>query len=213
MEEAPEQEKPKKPEPSNLHPLGKRIKLKEPPVYEGEQDAVKIDGWIRSVERYADFQQWDDTRTGILAIDTMTDEEATDKFIRGLKGKGMRIFVRQQDDEKLNTAINAAIGYNSAEHENIPNHQQPTYRPSPENENPMDLDVMYSRTNRNRGQNRNHTRNQNQNQNQNYRQRDLTNYRCYYCQKLGHERKDCRKRRNDIKALDDEAFRNRQDFQ
>lgn len=44
------------------------IRLKEPETYDGTRNASIIDSWIKSIERYADFYNLDDKRTGLLAL-------------------------------------------------------------------------------------------------------------------------------------------------
>lgn len=45
-----------------------RIRMSEPSPYDGTRDALLIDGWVRSVERFADFHEWDDSKTWRFAI-------------------------------------------------------------------------------------------------------------------------------------------------
>lgn len=40
----------------------------EPPVYDGARDAVVIDSWIRTLERYSGFQDWDQVQTKNYAV-------------------------------------------------------------------------------------------------------------------------------------------------
>ena len=40
----------------------------EPPTYDGVRDAMVIDSWIRSVNRYAKFHEWVDERKLSYAI-------------------------------------------------------------------------------------------------------------------------------------------------
>ncbi|KAG1039495.1 hypothetical protein G6F43_012490 [Rhizopus delemar] len=40
----------------------------EPGTYDGTRDALKIDSWVRSVERYANFYGWNDARTKSYAL-------------------------------------------------------------------------------------------------------------------------------------------------
>ena len=47
---------------------GNRFYLNQPPTFDGTRDAFAVDSWIRSVERYAAAQGWDDSKTGKYAI-------------------------------------------------------------------------------------------------------------------------------------------------
>lgn len=47
---------------------GNKLLLNTPPTFDGTRDAFVIDSWIRSVERYANGQGWDDAKTGKYAI-------------------------------------------------------------------------------------------------------------------------------------------------
>lgn len=40
----------------------------EPPCYDGTRDAMVIDSWIRTLERYADFQGWDHRQMKAYAV-------------------------------------------------------------------------------------------------------------------------------------------------
>ena len=40
----------------------------EPPVYDGTRDAMVIDSWIRTLERYADYQKWDHQQIKTYAV-------------------------------------------------------------------------------------------------------------------------------------------------
>lgn len=273
-------------------------KVKEPSTYDGTRDALLIDGWIRSVERYINFYGWTPEKSYLfaatllrdradawfrtieltegapttwlelkrllieffrpenaariardkfavlkqsgdlvtyinefmdikLAIPTMTDEEAYDKFIRGLVSRPMRAHIRQYEAETLKEAIHAALSYDSAQRE-----EDFYVRPSATArrvvaDDPMDLDAIdHRRYNNNRQYNNNYSRSNN-NFNNSYRNNSNNNnngfnrgynnnnssgsYTCHYCKKPGHIKRNCRSRIADIKKLDEQH--SKQDFQ
>lgn len=45
-----------------------RIRMPEPPTYDGTRDTLVVDGWVRSVERFSDFHKWDDGKTFRFAV-------------------------------------------------------------------------------------------------------------------------------------------------
>ena len=51
----------------------KQVRVKEPNVYDGTRDALLIDGWIRSVERYINFQGWTNERSYLFATTLLRD--------------------------------------------------------------------------------------------------------------------------------------------
>jgi hypothetical protein len=51
----------------------KQIKVKEPNTYDGTRDALLIDGWLRSVERYVNFQGWNAERSYLFGITLLRD--------------------------------------------------------------------------------------------------------------------------------------------
>ena len=65
-----------------------RIRMSEPLPYNGTRDALVVDGWIRSVERFAAFHDWDDVKTFRFAVTLLRDRadawyrtlEASDKL-------------------------------------------------------------------------------------------------------------------------------------
>ncbi|KAI9325522.1 hypothetical protein BD770DRAFT_405243 [Pilaira anomala] len=85
-----------------------------------------------------------------LAITTMTDEEACDKFIRGLSLKSMRAHIRQYEATTLKEAIHAALSYDSAQKEedfySRPNTTTTTRRVV---DDPMELDAIDQHNNNN----------------------------------------------------------------
>jgi hypothetical protein len=46
----------------------KQTRIKEPNVYDGTRDALLIDGWIRSVERFINFNGWTPERRGVIIV-------------------------------------------------------------------------------------------------------------------------------------------------
>lgn len=280
-------------------------KVKEPSTYDGTRDALIIDGWIRSVERYITFYNWtpeksylfattlfreradawfrtieltDDAPTTWLelkrllieffrpqnaariardkfaalkqtsdlvtyvndfmdiklAIPSMTDEEAYDKFIRGLISRPMRAHIRQYEADSLKEAIHAALAYDSAQREEDFYARPPTATRRVIDD-PMDLDAIDQRRSNNNRQFNNYPRPNNFNNysrtsnnsyrtgnNSYYRNNNNGSYRgnsnnssdfytCHYCKKPGHIKRNCRTRIADIKKLDDQHIK--QDFQ
>jgi hypothetical protein len=255
----------------------KQTKVKEPNTYDGTRDALLIDGWIRSVERYSTFHAWNAERSCLfgatllrdradawfrtientdeapttwlefkrlliaffrpensvrvardklavlvqrgavvdyinsfmdikLSIPTMTDEEAHDKFIRGLSSKQMRAHIRQYESDTLKDAIQAALAYDSAQMEEDYFQVRATVRTAQQGViyDPMEVDAIdhrrsgYSNSSRNNSYNRNNG----------------NGTVCYYCQKPGHFKRNCRTRIADIKKLDQQhANQRKQDFQ
>lgn len=51
----------------------KQARIKEPITYDGVRDALVIDGWIRSVERYINFHNWDHERGCLFATTLLRD--------------------------------------------------------------------------------------------------------------------------------------------
>ncbi|KAI9346661.1 hypothetical protein BD770DRAFT_306515, partial [Pilaira anomala] len=54
------------------------IRLKEPDIYTGTRDALVIDSWIRSVERYSSFYKMDNEQS--LAFATTLLRERADAW-------------------------------------------------------------------------------------------------------------------------------------
>ncbi|KAG2228505.1 hypothetical protein INT48_001890 [Thamnidium elegans] len=48
-------------------------RVKEPSTYDGTRDALLIDGWIRSVERYINFHNWTPERSYLFAATLLRD--------------------------------------------------------------------------------------------------------------------------------------------
>lgn len=51
----------------------KQVRVKEPNTYDGTRDALLIDGWMRSVERYINFQGWNVERSYLFATTLLRD--------------------------------------------------------------------------------------------------------------------------------------------
>lgn len=51
----------------------KQTRIKEPAFYDGTRDALLIDGWIRSVERYTSFNSWTPERSCLFATTLLRD--------------------------------------------------------------------------------------------------------------------------------------------
>ncbi|CAO3639512.1 unnamed protein product [Mucor hiemalis] len=273
-----------------------QTRIKEPSFYDGTRDALLIDGWIRSVERYTTFNTWTPERSCLfattllrdradawfrtieltdeapttclefkkllieffrpdnsvriardklavltqtndvvtyinqfmdikLAIPGMTDEEACDKFVRGLNNKQMRSHIRQYEANGLKEAIHAALAFDSAQ-------QEGNYsfgpRPAPAREiirdDPMDLDYAEGINNNNNGRfnsgqrynngyrdNRNNGRNSFGNSGTSSGTFGGRNTSCYHFHKPGHMKRNCRARIADIRKLD--GKHSKKDFQ
>jgi hypothetical protein len=269
---------------ANLVTDKQQVRIKEPNTYDGTRDALLIDGWIRSVERYATFHNWDQTRTCLLGstllrdradawyrtlensddqpttwlelkrllidffrpdnsvriardklavlkqtgnlvdyinqfmdiklgIPTMTDEEACDKFTRGLATKQMRAHVRQYEAETLKAAVRAALSFDSAQQEEnyspVQNHGQQV-------DDPMEIDAIDQRRgNGYSGGNRRFGGMSNTRSNNGGSRSGYNSATCYYCHKSGHLKRNCKTRLADIRRLDEQHSqrRKRQDFQ
>lgn len=231
----------------------------EPPTYDGSRDAMIIDSWIRTFERYTDYQGWDSVQKKryavtllrgradtwyrtletseeepenwlafkrelieffrpddsarlardrlavyrqmgslnnyvnefmdiIAAIPGITEDESCDKFMRGLSNRDTRSQVRQAQATTLREAIRVAIAHDSAIHENPSFYRRnvgayifnrnSTPR-GPYAGEPMDLSMMSS----SRG-----------------------NVRCHYCDKVGHIRRHCKIRSEDIRKMEQKRY-------
>lgn len=249
----------------------KNIRAKEPDFYYGERDAVKIDGWIASVENYVSIQNMNDEEAGIycigllkgmaetwyrttekpevgepplgwltvkrllkeffcpensellardriaalkqtgdlstyintfldceLAIPSMTEIEACDKFMRGLSNINTAAYVRQHFDGTLKTATRSALTHDSA---HVAQQQFSFLNPSPVRpeqttyvrDDPMDLDWIDRDGRRN-------NRNGRDGNSRSSSRGGGSSGRCFYCDKPGHIKRDCKERRNDIRT-------------
>ncbi len=226
-----------------------RIRMSEPSPYDGTRDALMIDGWVKSVERFSNFHDWDDTKTCRfavtllrgradvwyrtleagddlptswlilkrllidffkpdnstrmardklvslkqtndlvsyinqfmdikLALPKMNEEEATDRFVRGLSSRRMRAFIRQNGDDSLQEVIRSALAFDSADRDSYleyqPMRRQPKYI-----DDPMDIDVLDEYDDEIYAMNSNFRNRRNPNErryNNNYQQRPNNNY-------------------------------------
>ncbi|OBZ80710.1 hypothetical protein A0J61_11241 [Choanephora cucurbitarum] len=141
-----------------------------------------------------------------LAIPIMTDEEATDKFVRGLMQKGMRAHVRQYEANTLKDAIHSALSYDK---DDFQDKRQPSRNRS---DDPMDLDVIDHRRNP-QGYSFRRNNRFNDNRNNRFNNNNNNNNECFYCHRPGHLKRNCRIRLADIKKLDDQhSKKQRKDF-
>lgn len=275
----------------------KNAKIKEPATYDGTRDALVIDSWVRSVERYVAFFNWTQERSYLfastlmrdradawfrtieleedapttwlelkrliieffrpdnanrmardrlaclqqtgnlvnyindfmdikLALPKMTNDEACDKFIRGLSNPRMRAHIRQYEADTIKDAIHAALSYDSAQQEHgnytTVNTPAPTSRRTTVDD-PMDLDAIDNRFNNRNNRSYNRSNNGSYRQNNSYSHNGNSGYRngnnsssrpinCFYCQKPGHIKRNCQTRLSDIRKLD-EQHSSRKDFQ
>lgn len=51
----------------------KQTRIKEPEVYDGTRDALLIDGWVRSIERFTTFNSWTPKRSCLYATTLLRD--------------------------------------------------------------------------------------------------------------------------------------------
>lgn len=257
------------------------VRIKEPDTYDGSRSAATIDSWIQTVERYANFHNLDDNRTGLLAITllrgradawyrsmdrniqdpmgwlelkrelidffrpenttrlardklaalvqvgdltdyintfmnikleipNMTEEEAVDKFTRGLRDKDTRAYVRQYDPTTLKSAIHTAMSYDTAHFENV---SRPFHNNIPLDNNqfePMELDALEGGRRRNnynaggrggRGSSGSVGSSGPVGSSGFGYSMDIT---CYFCGKKGHVQRVCRSRNAAIKRLVDD---------
>lgn len=174
-------------------------------------------------DKIAKLEQTGDVNTYIntfmdykLAIKNMTDAEACDKFMRGLKNINTAAYVRQHYDGTLRTATKSALNFDSAHYQDMmfgPPVRAPVYQPTYVND-PMELDWID-----NRQQNNRYNRNNNGGSRYGNGRGGYNNNRsrgggnsnsngvCFFCNKPGHVKRFCRERLNEIKKLDD--LRNR----
>lgn len=154
-----------------------------------------------------------------LAIPKMTDDEGCDKFIRGLSSKQMRSHIRQYEANTLKDAIHAALAFDSAQHEDDFVNTTTARTKLKTADDPMELDAIDDRNyQRSNSRFNNFSRNQNlssysrdRNYRNNYSRGGNTNgpnnTTCFYCHKIGHLKRNCRTRLNDIKKLDDQHYK------
>lgn len=273
------------------------IRMKEPDTYDGTRNASVIDGWIKSIERYSDFYNLNDAKTGLLAltllrgradawyrtieannndgtstsvswlqikreliaffrpdnatrlardrmaslvqtgdlmdfvngfmnlkldIPNMTDEEAIDKFVRGLRDRDLRAHVRQVDPITMRDAIHAAMAFDSARYETdfTPSAARTFAGSSARNQDalddPMELDAMDGRRNYRNGARNNDFRNNggrrfgsgrfgsSRGGSRSSHGGNARMVTCYFCNKQGHYMADCRQRQDAIRRLVDE---------
>ncbi|CEP17368.1 hypothetical protein [Parasitella parasitica] len=132
-----------------------------------------------------------------LEIPNMTEEEAVDKFIRGLRDKTTRAYVRQYDPTTLKLAIHTAMSYDTAHAEDIV--QPPRVTASFNGQyDPMELDAIDGGRRRggyNSGGHRAGSRGS---------AGPAADLVCYFCGKKGHIQRVCRARNAAIKRLVDE---------
>lgn len=147
-----------------------------------------------------------------LAIPSITDEEAQDKFVRGLVSKQMRAHIRQYESDTLKEAIHAALAFDSAQTEEDYVQVNRTATRTYVND-PMDLDAMEQRRTRYGGGGTFSRSNNNYGRRTTFDQNNKGSI-CYYCQKTGHFKRNCRTRIADIRRLDEQhANKKRQGFQ
>lgn len=135
-----------------------------------------------------------------LEIPTMTEEEAVDKFTRGLRDKDTRAYVRQYDVETLKMAIHSAMSYDTAHNEDIVIKPIRNATLVDSHFDPMELDAIDGGRRRG-GYNNGGTRGGRGYSGSNTSSGDNT---CYFCGKKGHLQRMCRSRNAAIKRLVDE---------
>jgi len=276
--------------------------MSEPIPYHGNRDALQLDGWIRSVERFAAFHKWDDVKTFYFALTLLRDradawyrtveigdkapsnwlelkrliieyfrpdnsvriardklcsirqtgdlvayinefmdlklslpgmneEEAVDRFIRGLSLKRMRAYIRQNNTDSLQVVIRFALSFDSADKEYF-EYMPPPRRAAPQQrylDDPMDIDALDEVNAMNNYQNRrmynnnqrnnsfrpsNYNNNRSNNRYNNSNSSNNHSITCHYCGKKGHVKNMCITRREDIRTLDNNRQRTfKKDFQ
>lgn len=138
----------------------------------------------------------------LLLIKEVTDNEACDRFIRGLSDVALRAHLRDIPDESLNLneAYRSALAYDAARTEYTFRSRrlspavarQQTQSPSLPVSNeptPMELDVVRTRDR------------------DASRTKDTSNLKCFFCGKVGHSREECRIRIKTFKQLDDAHYK------
>jgi hypothetical protein len=148
-----------------------------------------------------------------LEIPNMTDEEAIDKFVRGLRDRDLRAHVRQMDPISMKDAIHSAMAFDSARFEtgHITS-TSPAFGSSQQNmiDDPMEVDAIDNlgrpRDTR-KGSNRRHGLPRINRGGYTPRTNSSRLVTCYFCGKPGHYMVDCRHRQDAIRRLVDEPHR------
>lgn len=137
----------------------------------------------------------------LLELPEVTDDEAMDRFVRGLK-ESVRIHVLTRDPMDFEDATKYAIAHESARKAGLtfyaeqPRPSEPRYI-----DDPMDLSSIVSRSQRNQDRSNNGTL---------YNNRPPVRREareCYWCKKPGHLIKDCRTRKAEWRRFEEEHRR------
>lgn len=146
----------------------------------------------RSVTEYVDeFQDI------LLDLPRVSDDEALDRFVRGLKDD-VRIHVMTKDPRSLEEAIRFTIAYDSAKQTGM---FIPTNRQDQIPNDPMDLSVLIQQLNAlNMANNGHHQR-------ERVPIRSNRNIICHWCKKPGHIKAECRTRLREIKEFEQNKMR------
>ncbi|KAG1137250.1 hypothetical protein G6F37_013570 [Rhizopus arrhizus] len=120
----------------------------------------------------------------LLDLPRVSDDEALDRFVRGLKDD-VRIHVMTKDPRSLEEAMRFAIAYDSAKQTGM---FIPTNRQDQIPNDPMDLSVLIQQLNAMNMANNGH------HQRERVPLRNNRNIICHWCKKSGHVIADCRTR-------------------
>jgi hypothetical protein len=166
------------------------------------RDRLASSKQTRSVAEYVDeFQDI------LLDLPRVSDDEALDRFVRGLKDDA-RIHVLTKEPRSLEEATRFAIAYDSAKQTGI---FMSTNRPDHIPNDPMDLSVLIQQLHAMNMANNNHQ------PRERVPMRTNRNIICHWCKKSGHVIAECRTRLREIKEFEQNRMRqsrgnNRQQF-
>ncbi|EIE84465.1 hypothetical protein RO3G_09175 [Rhizopus delemar RA 99-880] len=144
-----------------------------------------------SITEYADaFQDI------LLDLPRVSDDEALDRFVRGLKDKA-RIHVLTREPRSLEEAIRYSISYDSAQQAGIVLPQQ--VHEQFQND-PMDLSALMHQVNAIiRSNNNNNRYNQQDRRNTRFNKKNII---CHWCSKPGHVVAECRTRLREVREFE-----------
>ncbi|KAG1530559.1 hypothetical protein G6F51_013805 [Rhizopus arrhizus] len=152
----------------------------------------------------------------MLDLPNISDDEALDRFVRGLKND-VRIHVITRDPNTLEDATRFAIAYESAQQVGM---VMPSRKREELPNDPMDLSVLVQQLNalvrsgnNNISNNNNHFNNR-QSDRRNFNSGRRSNIICHWCNKSGHVIAECRTRQRDIREFEQTKLRQkRNNFQ
>ncbi|KAG0975536.1 hypothetical protein G6F57_011275 [Rhizopus arrhizus] len=134
----------------------------------------------------------------LLDLPRISDDEALDRFVRGLKND-VRIHVITKEPRTLEEATRFAIAYDSARQTGltVPNGRQEHVL-----NDPMDLSMLMQQLNAIVKPNRNNYHKQDR-----FQQKPKSNIICYWCNKSGHMIAECRTRLREVREFEQNRIR------